>query len=101
MFKSCSKCGGDNKYVYDMVTKNIKVPNVIGEIEIVIKDVPTFRCDSCGDKYRFPFVDEKIEEIVDFEYKRISRYPESYPESISKDLNPNKKYSLTFNYSDL
>ena len=79
-----------------MVTKNIKVPNVSGEIEIVIMDVPTFRCDNCGDKYRFPFVDEKIEEIIDFEYKRILRYPES----ISKDLKSNKKYSLTFNYSD-
>ena len=97
MFKICSECGGDNKYVYDMVTKNIKVPNVSGEIEIVIMDVPTFRCDKCGDKYRFPFVDEKIEEKVEFEYGRISRYPES----ISNDLKPNKKYSLTFNYSEL
>ena len=97
MFKSCLECGGDNKYVYDMVTRYIDVPHVRGEIEIVIMDVPTFRCNSCGDKYRLPFVNEKIEEKVRLEYKRLIMDPESFP----KDLKPNEKYSLTFNYSDL
>lgn len=97
MFKSCTKCGGDNKYIYNAVIRYIESPYAKEEVEVTILSVPTFICSDCGNKYRLPYVDEKIEEKIISEYKRLSRDPEALSESMLKG----DRYKISFDYSDL
>ena len=34
MFKSCTKCGGDNKYIYNAVIRYIESPYAKEEVEV-------------------------------------------------------------------
>jgi len=66
----CSLCGG--------VLRKGKTELVIrvGEEIVVIKDVPAYVCENCGEPYFTPETSRKIDEIMrDFYRNRVSKKP--------------------------